>query len=154
MARALGRSLSTRSRECRRGEPRLDYDAVEGGAWARSHRRHGSRKLTAGSPLAELVEQKIILHAWSPEQIAGRLRTEHPEDPDQRVSHETIYQYIYAHPTGNSRSCWLGPCARATRNAAEARIAGAAFETCALSVNGQRKRSRGGIPGHWGRRPH
>ncbi|OFC37452.1 hypothetical protein BAE28_07170 [Acidithiobacillus caldus] len=25
---------------------------------------------------------------------------EHPEDPSQRVSHETIYRYIYAHPAG------------------------------------------------------
>jgi IS30 family transposase len=33
IARALGRSLSTLSRECRRGGSRLDYYAVEGGAW-------------------------------------------------------------------------------------------------------------------------
>jgi len=108
IARALGRSVSTLSRECRRGGSRLDYDAVEGGAWARSHRRRGPRKLTAGSPLAELVEQQIIHHAWSPEQIAGRLRMEHPEDPDQRVSHETIYQYIYAHPTGELKKLLAG----------------------------------------------
>lgn len=30
---------------------------------------------------------------WSPEQIAGRLSVEHP---DVRISHEAIYQYIYA----------------------------------------------------------
>ena len=100
IARALGRSVSTLSRECRRGGSRFDYDAVEGGAWARSHRRRGPRKLLVGSPLAGLVERQIIQHAWSPEQIAGRLRMEHPEDPSQRVSHETIYRYIYAHPAG------------------------------------------------------
>ncbi|MGK9452730.1 IS30 family transposase [Acidithiobacillus caldus] len=100
IARALGRSVSTLSRECRRGGSRFDYDAVVGGTWARSHRRRGPRKLSAGSPLAALVERQIIQHAWSPEQIAGRLRMEHPEDPSQRVSHETIYRYIYAHPAG------------------------------------------------------
>ena len=100
IARALGRSVSTLSRECRRGGSRFDYDAVEGGAWARSHRRRGPRKLLVGSPLAGLVERQIIQHAWSPEQIAGTLRMEHPEDPSQRVSHETIYRYIYAHPAG------------------------------------------------------
>ena len=100
VARSLSRSVSTLSRECRRGGSRQDYDAVEGGAWARSHRRRGPRKLLVGSPLAGLVERQIIQHAWSPEQIAGRLRMEHPEDSSQRISHEAIYQYIYAHPTG------------------------------------------------------
>jgi hypothetical protein len=50
--------------------------------------------------LTEFVEQQMIHHAWSPEQIAGRLRMEHSEDPDQGVFRETIYQYIYAHSTG------------------------------------------------------
>jgi len=81
IARALGGSVSTLSRECRRGGSRLDYDAAEGGALARSHRRRGPRKLTAGSPLAELVEQQIIHHAWSLEQIAGRLRIGAPGRP-------------------------------------------------------------------------
>lgn len=27
----------------------------------------------------------------------------HPENPSRRVSHETIYQYIYAHPTGDPK---------------------------------------------------
>lgn len=48
------------------------------------------RKITTGSALATLIEEK--LHAyWSPEQIAGRLRRE------RRItlSHETIYQWLY-----------------------------------------------------------
>jgi IS30 family transposase len=32
----------------------------------------------------------------SPEQVAGRLRLEHPNNPDMQVSYETIYQHIYA----------------------------------------------------------
>ena len=42
----------------------------------------------------------ILERTWSPEQIAGRLRVEHPDDSSQRVCHETIYQHIYAHPAG------------------------------------------------------
>jgi IS30 family transposase len=42
----------------------------------------------------------ILEHHWSPEQVAGRLRVENPEDHSRRVSHETTYQYIYAHPAG------------------------------------------------------
>ena len=40
---------------------------------------------------------------WSPEQIAGRLKQMHPDEPSERVSHETIYAYIYAQPRGELR---------------------------------------------------
>lgn len=33
--------------------------------------------------------------AWSPEQIARRLRLDFPEDPAMRISHEAIYQALY-----------------------------------------------------------
>lgn len=108
IAKATGRRVSTLSRECRRGGSRHDYDAVAGAEWTQLHRRCGPRKLLVGSPLAELVEQQIIHHAWSPEQIAGRLRMEHQEDSSQRVSHETIYQYIYAHPAGDLKKLLVG----------------------------------------------
>ena len=100
MARSMGRNPGTLSRECRRGWLQRSYDAVQGGGWARSHRRHGPRKLLPGNPLTEQVHELILERTWSPEQIAGRLRVEHPDDSSQRVSHETVYQYIYAHPAG------------------------------------------------------
>ena len=100
LARSMGRNPSTLSREYRRGSLQSSYDAVQGGGWARSHRRRGPCKLLPGSPLTEQVHALILERTWSPEQIAGRLRVEHPDDSSQRVSHETIYQYIYAHPAG------------------------------------------------------
>jgi IS30 family transposase len=54
----------------------------------------------AGNALAQRVEADLQEHCWSPEQVSGRLLMEHPEERTQQVSHETIYQYIYAHPAG------------------------------------------------------
>ena len=53
------------------------------------------------APLTEQVHALILERTWSPEQIAGRLRVEHSDDSSQRVSHVTIYQYIYARPAGS-----------------------------------------------------
>jgi IS30 family transposase len=36
----------------------------------------------------------------SPQQVAGRLRVDFPEDGLMRVSHETIYRALYVHPRG------------------------------------------------------
>jgi IS30 family transposase len=38
--------------------------------------------------------------AWSPEQIAARLRVEFPDDPAMRISHEAIYQALYIEGRG------------------------------------------------------
>ena len=37
----------------------------------------------------------MLTERFSPEQVAGRLRLEHPEDVEMQVSHETIYQALY-----------------------------------------------------------
>ncbi len=34
---------------------------------------------------------------WSPEEIAGRLCIDHHDDLEMRVSHETIYRWLYVH---------------------------------------------------------
>jgi IS30 family transposase len=38
--------------------------------------------------------------AWSPQQIAERLRLDHPEDRTMRISHEAIYQALYIQGRG------------------------------------------------------
>jgi IS30 family transposase len=38
--------------------------------------------------------------AWSPEQIAARLRHDYPHDPAMRISHEAIYQALYIEGRG------------------------------------------------------
>lgn len=38
--------------------------------------------------------------AWSPEQIAARLKIDYPDDPTMRISHEAIYQGLYVESRG------------------------------------------------------
>ena len=59
-------------------------------------------KLVEGNPLFEVVKEHLK-KKWSPEQIAGTLKSMHPAQTSQRVSHETIYHTLYAMPRGELR---------------------------------------------------
>ena len=41
-----------------------------------------------------------LRHNWSPQQIAGWLKSNHPEDEALRVSHETIYRSLFVQARG------------------------------------------------------
>jgi len=58
-------------------------------------RRRASKRFwkLEGGAMADYVRDKLGQY-WSPEQIAGRLRYEHPDRPDRWVSHECIYRWI------------------------------------------------------------
>ncbi|HGL5385701.1 helix-turn-helix domain-containing protein [Burkholderia orbicola] len=100
IARLLGRSVATITRELARNctESPCCYDATSA---ARAYRRRRERsrrqsKLAAGSALYWQVHHDPIYRRWSPQQIIARLREMHPDHPEQRVSHETIYAAIYS----------------------------------------------------------
>jgi transposase, IS30 family len=61
--------------------------------------KHFKDKLTTNLKLREYVFSN--LKDWTPEQIAGRIRLEHPKNQTMRISHEAIYTFIYRHPQGN-----------------------------------------------------
>jgi IS30 family transposase len=91
--------------------------------------------------------------AWSPEQIAQRLKVDFPEDPTMRISHEAIYQALYIQGRGALRR-ELSACLRSGRALrlprARARSRGKAFITDALMIS-DRPAEIGdrAIPGHW-----
>ena len=91
----------------RRGVYRWGYRADRAHTRARRRaRRPRTGKLRAGRAHAErraLVLAKLR-QRWSPEQIAGWLRTEFPDRPELWVSHETIYQALYLQGRGNLRA--------------------------------------------------
>jgi IS30 family transposase len=96
----LRRDRSTISREVSRGTTSCGYRAQVGQDAAEAARvRPKPRKLeTNPALLAEVVQRLEKRH--SPEQIAGRLREDFPDDPELWVSHETIYQAMYVQPRG------------------------------------------------------
>src|SRR5215213_4998689 len=108
IARELGRSPSVISTEIGRGrEPDGSYAAGSAQAAAAARRDRSGRRarLAPDSPLFAEVA-KLLRLQWSPEQIAGRRKR--LEDGTEmssglRVSHEAIYQAIYAVPRGELR---------------------------------------------------
>jgi IS30 family transposase len=103
IARGLGRSASTVSREVTRNGGRRAYRAcrADRGALRRAHRPRTS-KLASCPRLRKVVEAKLELR-WSPEQISGWLVREFPDDVEMRVSHETIYQSLFVQSRGALR---------------------------------------------------
>jgi IS30 family transposase len=103
IAVGLGRSPSTVSREVARNGGRRAYRAcrADRAALRRAHRPRAS-KLEVCPRLRRVVEAKLELR-WSPEQISGWLEVEFPDDPEMRVSHETIYQSLFVQSRGALR---------------------------------------------------
>jgi hypothetical protein len=96
----LGRHRDTIRRELARGQTSSGYRARVGQEVIDTNlKRPKERKLQQRPALlAEVLRGLKLRH--SPEQIAGRLREEFPEDPEMWVSHETIYQAMYVQPRG------------------------------------------------------
>jgi len=99
MARALGRSPSTISRELRRNRNGDgSYCATVAGQKYKKRKQRCRRTLLCeNEKLVSYVYDKLSSY-WSPEQIAGRLLIDFPDDPQMRISHETLYRWIYDNP--------------------------------------------------------
>jgi IS30 family transposase len=94
----IGRDPSIVSREVARHGGRSDYRAVNADTAATVARQRP--KLLAVERSARLRD--VVVHwlraGWSPGSIAGRLPELVPNDQACRVSHEAIYQWVYAQP--------------------------------------------------------
>jgi IS30 family transposase len=99
----LGRARSTIIREIARNSVirwPASYRAVPAQAKAEKRAtRPKPRKLAACPRLAARVQTDLKKYR-SPEQISGRLVLEFPDDPEMRVSHETIYQALFVQGRG------------------------------------------------------
>jgi IS30 family transposase len=100
IAASLGRAPSTVSREVNRNGGRRSYRAnkAEQAAWDRAHRPK-TCKLVEKPALTRIVVEKLQLE-WSPDQIAGWLKSTYPDDENYQVSHETIYKSLFIQARG------------------------------------------------------
>lgn len=102
IAQRLGRAPSTVCREVSRNrDGRTGQYLPERAhtlAWQRQRRPKQSK--LGQNPRLRAKVQGMLDQRWSPDQIAGRLRREHPDDEEMQISHETIYQGIYVYPRG------------------------------------------------------
>ncbi|WP_231992013.1 IS30 family transposase [Mycobacterium sp. ACS4331] len=96
----MGRHGDTIAREIARGDTQSGYRASRGQDAADTARKRPKQRKLDKNPALLAVVLEGLEERRSPEQIAGRLRLDYPDDPEMRVSHETIYQAIYVQPRG------------------------------------------------------
>src|SRR4051794_19984953 len=96
----LRRVPSTVSREVEGNGGRRRYrpSRAETAAWRRACRPKPG-KLAADPRLRAVVEAKLS-QDWSPQQFAVWLSRAYPDEPEMRVSHETIYMSLFVQACG------------------------------------------------------
>jgi IS30 family transposase len=114
IARVLKRAPATVSRELRRNACEGLYASAHGCRQQHRRRARPARKLDVDGVMFGVVRHCLGLR-WSPEQIALTLASTYPKGHAWRVSHETIYNCIYAQPVGELRRELLA-CLRQARN--------------------------------------
>jgi IS30 family transposase len=106
-------------------------------------------KLYADGALWHIVSH-LLTWLWSPRQIARTLRRMWPDNPELHVSHETIYNAIYAHPKGELRKA-LVACLRQAHNMrrprSAARIDAGRFRRWSASMCVRLRSMTGSCPG-------
>jgi IS30 family transposase len=189
IARQVGRSPSTISRELRRNAATrgglFEYRATAAQWHAdRRAKRPKDAKLATNALLRGYVQERLSgmlmaangsaaqgpavpwkgrrhgrrthrrwARAWSPEQIANRLRVEYPDDASMWISHEAIYQALFVQGRGALRR-ELTACLRTGRALrvprARARRRGKGFVTREVMISERPADvADRAVPGHW-----
>jgi len=103
IAKRLQRHPSTITREIalQVKKRRWCYSALKGDKMAKENKKEGGRtkKLEANPQLLLYIQGKLS-QEWSPEEISRRLKLEYVHNRNMRISHESIYQYLYCLPKG------------------------------------------------------
>jgi IS30 family transposase len=103
IGRDLDRAASTISREVAGNGGRGRYRALRAHERAIGCSQRPKRGKLAGASRLRAEVEAGLLARWSPQQISARLRADHPDDLEMRISHETIYQSLYVQSRGELR---------------------------------------------------
>ena len=148
IAQRLGRHRSTVWREIRANGGRQRYRAFRAQDRADQSTRRSRPGWTETRPWLWNEVQGLLRQCWSPQQIAQRLRRDHPDDPSWWVSHESIYHAIFVQAKGELRR-ELARCLRSgrtQRNGASER--GRIPDMVMISDRPPEIEDRA-VPGHW-----
>jgi IS30 family transposase len=153
IAERIGRSRSTIWREIKVNGGRRCYSAVMAEVRAADAARRPKIPWTEErSWLWDEVQKLLRTKKWSPEQIARRLRKDHPEQPEWWVSHEAIYQAVFVQAKGELRkelaACLRSGRARRRRRARTSSGRGQIVGMVNISERPPEVEDRA-VPGHW-----
>jgi len=152
MATVLGRAPSTVSREHARKALGTPYRACTAQRHAAARARQPRRPRKRRDPGLWQYVRTHLTEGCSPEQIAGRLRREYPDDMGRHLSTETIYAALYVLPRGALRS-ELVAALRQARKARRPRARGSDRRGQILHMTPIAERPAEvvtrTVPGHW-----
>jgi IS30 family transposase len=154
IARELGRPACTISREKRRNQqPDGTYQPHAAQAMAQARRTRPKTGKLAADPALRAIVQDGLDCRHSPQQIARRLRRDHPDRPEWHVTHETIYQALYVQARGGLRrevASWLrsGRAQRRPHRQPDRRHPRMATDMVMISQRPAEAEDRA-VPGHW-----
>src|SRR6202167_1625697 len=153
IARSLNRAVSTVSQEVARHGGRRRYRAAQAdwAAWE-SARRPKLCLLAKNRELQRIVAVKLK-QDWSPQQVAGWLRDQYPENPELWVSHETIYRSLFVQARGALKKELIGHLRskrgmRRPRHAVDGRMGERIADAVSISQRPAEVEDRA-VPGHW-----
>jgi len=94
IARLLGRHVSTIGRELKRNSREGEYTAAGARQLALARRRQRPLVRKLDRPEVSLFVREGLSRCWSPDQIAGRGKSQFAGDRRRQVSHQLVYSWI------------------------------------------------------------
>jgi IS30 family transposase len=153
IGRRIGRHRGTIGREINANGGRAAYRPFAAQDRADDEARRAKLRWFERRPwLWDYVIELLRTKRWSPEQIAQRLRYEHPDESQWWVSHEAIYQAIYVQAKGELRKELMG-CLRSGRVRRHphrgSRVSGSKIKDMVNISQRPAEAADRAVPGHW-----